>query len=110
MLPSSGTKNQLPLIVFICSVRPSEPILDLFVLLQGNSYLYYLPDTFWSQKCLLMSEHSFGRNIGDDKNINGLAVLSMFLQEKQAIAKIEKSKDPVTQELYIKCKNIFYFD
>lgn len=58
-----------------------------------------------------MPEHSFGRNISDDKNINGLAILSMFLlQEKQAIAKIEKSTDPVTQELYIKRKNIFYFD
>ncbi|KAI8647267.1 hypothetical protein BD408DRAFT_408880, partial [Parasitella parasitica] len=104
-------KNQLPLILFICSERLSDPILDLFVPLQGNSYLYYLPDTFWSQKCLLISEHSFKRNIGDDKNINGLAVLAMFLlQENQAIAKIGKSKDTATQELYIKCKNIFYFD
>jgi hypothetical protein len=41
-----------------------------------------------------------GTHFRRSENINGLAVLSMFLlQENQAITKIGKSKDPVTQEL-----------
>ncbi|EIE78687.1 hypothetical protein G6F46_001062 [Rhizopus delemar] len=100
--------NQLPVVLLISSDKTSKSFFDPFVQLQSKSYLYHLPNTVWSRKCLLVSERSFGQGAPKDENLNELVALSMcLLQYEQIIATLGRSQNAAIQHLYDKYKTIF---
>lgn len=65
--------SQLPVVeLFISSDKTSKSFFDPFVQLQSKLYLYHLPNTVRSCKCLLISERFHGQGAPEDENSNKL--------------------------------------
>ncbi|KAL4212174.1 hypothetical protein AB4K20DRAFT_1890815 [Rhizopus microsporus] len=100
--------KQLPVILFISSDKLSKPFLDSFVPSESKPYLFYLPNTVWSSKCLLISEQSISQSTCKNENLNELVALSMILlQDKRTIVTLNKLHNPALQYLYDTFKPIF---